>query len=101
MADFMKLVRGLPADQAEALLQKKSESIRRQSEDRDDMDDDNASQEDDHEGRRDDNSSITLPTGLHKDHAHTLALDNWSQTGRGSHVDFEQDEVVPSSKVFT
>jgi hypothetical protein len=78
MADFMKLVRSLPANRAEALLQRESESMRRQNEDWDGVEDDNASQEDDHEGKRDDNSSITLPTGLHDDHAHTLALDNWS-----------------------
>jgi hypothetical protein len=62
------------------------------------MVDDYDSQEGDHEDNAGDNSSITLPARLHEDHANsadTLVLDDWSQTGRGSHVDFEKDEDVP------
>jgi hypothetical protein len=57
--------------------------------------DSDVTDEDDYHDATDDHSSIALATGTHTGHGETVALSDWSQTGRGSHVDFEKDEVAP------
>jgi hypothetical protein len=37
----------------------------------------------------------TLIEDVNPHKVHTIVLDDWSETGRGSHVDFKHDENVP------